>query len=142
MTGFTSQLTPAVVRKYYPHHDPIKSKSQLSKRPIRSNPDMTYTIIYCGQQVDIDMLMISTPSSCLTKANGGYRHVVLALDVFSSFFTYVPIKSMKKPQQFIKTIVNNYQNHGHPIKHIKMDNQFNTQKHYQLSRLSPYNVPI
>ena len=35
---------------------------------------------------------------------------------------------MKKPQRLIETIVNNYSNHGHSIKHIKMDNQFNTQE--------------
>jgi hypothetical protein len=33
---------------------------------------------------------------------------------------------MKKPHRFIETIVTNYQNHGFPIKHLKMDNQFNT----------------
>jgi len=127
MMGFPSQLTPTVVRKYYPHHDPIKSKSQLTKRPISNSPDKTYTITYCGEQVEIDILMVSTTSSCVPKANGGFRHVVLAVDVFSSFLTYVPIKSMKKPQRFIETIVTNYNNNGHPIKHIKMDNQFNTQ---------------
>jgi len=77
--------------------------------------------------VEIDILMISSPSSGVPKANGGFRHVVLAVDVFSSYLTYVPIKSMKKPQRFIETIITNYNNNGHPIKHIKMDNQFNTQ---------------
>ena len=33
---------------------------------------------------------------------------------------------MTKPQRFIESIVTNYQSHGHPIKHLKMDNQFNT----------------
>ena len=72
--------------------------------------------------MEIDILMISKPSSCVPKANGGFRHVVLAVDVFLSFLTYVPIKSMKKPQRFIETIVNNYTNNDHPIKYIKMDN--------------------
>ena len=93
--------------KVLPHHDPIKSKSQLTKRPISNSPDKTYTITYCGEQVEIDILMVSTTSSCVPKANGGFRHVVLAVDVFSSFLTYVPIKSMKKPQRFIETIVTN-----------------------------------
>jgi len=73
--------------------------------------------------VEIDILMVSTPSSCVPKANDDFRHVVLAVDVFLSFLTLVAIKSMKKPQRFIETIVNNYTNNYHPIKHIKMDNQ-------------------
>jgi hypothetical protein len=126
LTGLPAQLTPSIIRKYYPHNDPIKSKSQLSKRPIPNHPIKNYDITYCGEQVEIDILMISTPTSSIPKANGGFRHVVLVVDVFSSFLSYVPIKSMKKPHRFIETIVTNYQNHGFPIKHLKMDNQFNT----------------
>ena len=85
MTGFPSQLTPTVVRKYYPHHDPIKSKSQLSKRPISNSPDKTYDIAYCGEQVEIDILMVSTTSSSVPKANGGFRHVVLVLTIGSLY---------------------------------------------------------
>jgi len=32
--------------------------------------------------VEIDVLMVSTPSSRIPKATGGYRYVVLAVDVF------------------------------------------------------------
>ena len=68
---------------------------------------------------------ISTPSSDIPRANGGFRHVVLAVDVFPSYLTYVPIKSITQPQRFISAIVTKFLNAGHPIKHLKLDNQFN-----------------
>ena len=114
MTGFPSQHTLIVVRKYYP----IKSKSQLSKRPISNSPEKTYAITYCGEQVEIDILMVSTTSSGVPRANGGFRHVFLAVDVFSSYLTYVPIKSMKKPQRFLETIITNYNNNGYHSSNI------------------------
>ena len=33
---------------------------------------------------------------------------------------------MTKPQRFISALVMKYLDAGHPIKHLKMDNQFNT----------------
>jgi hypothetical protein len=105
MSGLPKSLTPSIIRKYYPHHDPIKAKAQLSKRPIHVVTEKTYSITYCGEQVELDILMISTSTSLIPRANGGYRHVVLAVDVYSSFLTYVPIKSMKKPQRFVEAVV-------------------------------------
>ena len=69
--------------------------------------------------------MISIPTSSKPKAAGGFKHVVLVVDAYSSFLSYVPIKSMKNSHRFITTIINNYQNAVFPIKHLKMDNQFN-----------------
>jgi hypothetical protein len=70
--------------------------------------------------------MISTPTSSMPRANGGYRHVVLVVDVFSSYLSYVPIKSMSNPTRFVEAVVTMYQNNGHPIKLLNMDHQFNT----------------
>ena len=69
--------------------------------------------------------MVSTPTSSIPGATGGFKHVVLVVDAYSSFLSYVPIKSMKNPNRFISTIITNYQNAGYPIKHLKMDNQYN-----------------
>ena len=70
--------------------------------------------------------MVSTPTSSLPHAHGGYRHVVLIVDVYSSYLSYVPIKSMSHPTRFVESVVTMYQNNGHPIKLFKMDHQFNT----------------
>jgi hypothetical protein len=121
-----TSLTPHVIRQYYPHDDFIKSKSQMSKHPVPTNPNKTYNITQCGELVELDILIISSPTTTFPISHGGYRHVVLVVDVYSSFLSHVPIKTMSKPQKFIETIVTNYLNNGHPIKHIKMDNQFNT----------------
>ena len=72
------------------HHDPIRSKAQQSKRPIPNHPPKTYQLTYCGKQVEIDILMISTPTSSIPKAAGGFKHVVLVVDAYSSFLSYVP----------------------------------------------------
>ena len=59
------------------------------------------------------------------RTNEGCRDVVLAVDVLSSFLSYVPDKSMQGPHRFIEGIVSYQQNNEHPIKHLKMDSQFN-----------------
>ena len=69
--------------------------------------------------------MISTSTSSMPRANGGYRHVVLVVDVFSSYLSYVPIKSMSHSTRFFESVVTMYQNSGHPIKLLKMHNWFN-----------------
>ena len=51
--------------------------------------------------VEVDILMISTPNLKLPSSNGGFRHVLLAVDAYSSFVTHIPIKSMSKPHRFI-----------------------------------------
>jgi len=52
--------------------------------------------------------------------------VLLAVDSFSSYVSYIPIKSMTKPQPFISALITKYKDAGHPIKNLKMDNQFHT----------------
>ena len=83
LTGLPNELTTSVIRKYFPHQDPIRSKAQQSKRPISNHPNKTYNLTYCGQQVEIDILMISNPTSSIPKAAGGFRHVVLVVDAYS-----------------------------------------------------------
>ena len=65
------------------------------------------------------------------------------LSAYSSFLSYVPIKSMKNPNRFISTIITNYQNAGYQIKHLKMDNQFNKLEivEYLNSKKSHINSP-
>ena len=113
LTGLPKELTTSVIRKYFPRHDPIRSKAQQSKMPIPNHPLKTYQLTYCGKQVEIDILMISTPTSSIPKADG-FKHVVLVVDAFSSFLFYVPIKSIKNSHRFIASIINNYQNAGFP----------------------------
>ena len=48
---------------------------------------------------------------------------MLAVD---SFVSYIPIKSMNKPQRFISALITKYMDAGHPIKHLNMENQFYT----------------
>ena len=48
-------------------------------------------LIYCGEQVEIDILMISTPTSSIPKAAGGFKYLVLVFHAFSPFLSYVPI---------------------------------------------------
>jgi len=62
----------------------------------------------------------------MPRAKWGYRHVVLIVDMYSSYLCYVPIKSMSQPTRFVESVVTMYQNSGHPIKLLKMDHQFNT----------------
>jgi hypothetical protein len=126
IAGLPIELNPTNIRKFYSHNDPIRAKAQLSKKPILKHPIREYTLTYCGELVELDVLMVHSPSSNIPRAHGGFRHVVLVVDVFSSYLSCVPIKSMTKPQRFIESVVQNYQTHGHPIKHLKMDNQFNT----------------
>ena len=64
-------------------------------------------------------------SSNIPQSNGGFQHILLAVDVFSSYLTCAPKKTMSKPQRLIESIVTTYKTNGHPIKHLKMDNQFN-----------------
>ena len=63
--------------------------------------------------------MISTPTSSIPRSTGGYRHVVMVVDAFSSFLSYVPIKNMSNPVRFIDVNVGMYRTNGHPIKKIK-----------------------
>jgi hypothetical protein len=119
-------LTIANIKKYYPYNDPLKPTSQLSKKAVSKFQEKHYNLSYCGEQVEIDVLLVSTPTSSIPKATNGYRHVVLVVDAYSSFLSCVPIKNMSRPHRFVETIVQSYQTAGHPIKHIKMDNQFNT----------------
>ena len=56
----------------------------------------------------------------------GFNHVLLAVDSYSSFVMYIPVKSMTKPQRFVSALAMKYLDAGHPIKHLKMDNHFNT----------------
>ena len=62
----------------------------------------------------------------MPSSYGGFNHVLLAVDSFSSYVSYIPIKSMTKPQRFISALITKYKDAGHPIKHLKMDNQFHT----------------
>jgi hypothetical protein len=117
ITGLPASLTSKVIRKYYPYHDPIKAKSQLSKRAIPNKLDKEYNLSRCGELVELDILMVSTPTFNIPKAQGGFKHVVLVVDVYSSYLTYVPIKSMSKPQRFIASVITKFQDSGHPIKH-------------------------
>ena len=48
--------------------------------------------------------------------------MVMVIDAFSSFLSYVPIKIMSKPVRFIEVIVRMYKNNGYPIKNLKMEN--------------------
>ena len=95
------------------------------KKPISNKPRQEYQLQRCGDLVELDILVVTTPSSKVPKSYGGFKHVVLVVDVFPSFLTYVPMKSMSKPQRFIDAVVTKIQNAGHPIKHLKLDVQFN-----------------
>ena len=77
-------LTPANIRKLYPHNDPIIAKAQLSKKLILKHPIREHTLTYCGELVELDVLMVHSPSSYIPRAHGGFRHVVFLVDVFSS----------------------------------------------------------
>ena len=121
IVGLPPTLTSTVIRKHYPHQDIIRAQAQLSKRPIPNHPEQHYTLSFSGEQVELDVLMISTPTSSMPRANGGYRHVLLVVDVYSSCLSYVPIKSMSNPTRFVESVVTMYQNNGHPIKLLKMD---------------------
>ena len=70
LTGLPKELTPSTIRKYFPHHDPIRSKAQQSKKPIPNHPQKTYQLTYCGEQVEIDIFMFSTPASSIPRATG------------------------------------------------------------------------
>jgi len=70
--------------------------------------------------------MVSTPTSTMPHANGGYRHVVLVVDVYSSYLSYIPVNKLSQPTRFVESVVAVYQNGSHPIKMPKMDHQFNT----------------
>ena len=40
LTGLPKELTPSTIRKYFPHHDPIRSKAQQSKKTYpKSSPE-------------------------------------------------------------------------------------------------------
>jgi hypothetical protein len=108
ITGLPSQLTVTAIRKFYPHQDPIKPKSQLTKQPIKHFQEKNYQLTFCGEQVEIDILLVSTPTSSIPKATNGYRHVVSVVDVYSSILSYVPIKTMSRPHRFVETIVTSY----------------------------------
>jgi len=62
----------------------------------------------------------------MPSSYGGFNQVLLAVDSFSSYVSYIPIQSMTKPQRFISALITKYKDAGHPIKHLKMDNQFHT----------------
>ena len=63
---------------------------------------------------------------CLSSY-GGFNHVLLAVDSFSSYVSYIPIKSMTKPQRFISALTTKDMDAGDPIKYLKMDDdQFHT----------------
>ena len=64
--------------------------------------------------------MIRTPTSSILRSTG-YRHVVMVVDAFSYFLSYVPIKNMSNPLRFVggeEVIVHRYKNNGHPVKKI------------------------
>ena len=125
ITRLPKTLTSTVVRKHFPHQDLIRSKAQLSKRPVPKYLDKHSSVSYCGEQGEIDIFMVNTPTYSMPRANGVFRHVLL-VDVFFSCLSYVPIKTMSKPIRLIESVVTMYQNCGHPIKLLKMDHQFNT----------------
>ena len=62
----------------------------------------------------------------MTRANGGYRQVVLVVNVYSSYLSYVPAEIMSQPTRFVESVVTTYKNSGHPIQMLKIDHQFNT----------------
>jgi len=126
VSGFPPHLTAKNVRKHYPYNDKIRSQSQQSKKPVHPSTNSSQQRTFCGEIVELDILIISTPTTKLPTSYGGFKHVLLAVDSFSSYVSYIPIKSMTKPQRFISALITKYQNAGHPIKHLKMDNQFHT----------------
>ena len=63
IAGLPTELTPTTIRKFYPHNDPIRAKAQLSKKPVLKHPIREYTLTYCGELVELDVLMVSSPSS-------------------------------------------------------------------------------
>jgi len=73
------------------------------------------------------MLLISIPTSLILTANGGFRHVHLAIDSFLSFVTYIPVNKITTPKLFLSALIAKYENSGsYPIKRMKLDGQFNT----------------
>jgi hypothetical protein len=83
---------------------------------------------FCGAVVELDVVVISSSTSAIPVSNGGFRHLLLEVDSYSSFLMHVPIRILKHPVRFLK----------HPgcgstiptpiihIKHFKLDVQFNT----------------
>ena len=106
LIGLPKSLTCDVVGKYYPHHDHINSWAQLSKKPIPNNPEKVYELTFCSEQVEIDILMISTSTSSIPKSTVGYRHVVMVVDSFSSSLSYVQASAFHK---------SHYPHNGNPI---------------------------
>ena len=56
-------LDPTNIRKFYPHNDPIRAKApnfQLSKKPVLKHPIREYTLTYCGELIELDVLMVSS----------------------------------------------------------------------------------
>ena len=62
-----------------------------------------------------DILVVSSSTSKIPRVNGGFRHVLLAIDTFSSYLTYVPVKNPAKPQFFIAALLTKFLDSGHPF---------------------------
>ena len=82
LSGFPQTLTSKTVRKYYPHNDHIRSISQLSKQPVHAQQIHVNQSTICGEIVELDKLLINTPSSKMPLSNGGFNHVLLAVDSY------------------------------------------------------------
>ena len=103
--------------KVIPPNDIIRSVSQLSKQSVHKNHHHINQCTFCGELVELDILLINTHNSKMPSSYGGFNHVLLAVDSYSSFVTHIPIKSMIKPQRFVSALVIDA---GHPIKQLKM----------------------
>ena len=87
LVGFPKSLTSDVVRKYYPHHNKLNYVLSYRKKTIPNNPKKIYDLTFCSEQVEIDILMMSTPTFSIPSSAGGYRHVVMVVDDFSPFLS-------------------------------------------------------
>ena len=91
-SGFPPNLTAKNVRKYYPYND-IRSQSQQSIKTIHQSTGSPKQSTFCNEIVELDILIISTPTKQMPSSYSGFNRVMLAVDSFSSFVSYIPIKS-------------------------------------------------
>ena len=93
----------------------VPNPNYQKKSAHKNNHNPTTKCTFCGEIVEIDILMIGTFTSKMPSSCSGFNHVLLAVD---SFHSYIPIKSMTKPQLLISALVTKYCA-GHPIKKIR-----------------------
>jgi len=71
IVGLHPALTSTVLRKHYYHQNIIRAQAQLSKRPVPTHPEKIIKLSFCHEQVELDILMVSTPTSSIPRAYGG-----------------------------------------------------------------------